>query len=440
MTSATYSLSLALLPLLLACGAAGEGGSVQDTGTRVLDVTVEKLFSVGGAEAQEEWELFSGKIEVAIDGEGRLYVLDKIHDRVTAFTRSGEASTVLGRPGQGPGEFRMPMGIRAIGLDAVSIYDPGRSAFLHYSYNGDLLGDIRFEGMPTLGRAVPHPDGFLAPGRFFARGETASGGDGESVNLASESERAIREVHRAWRPSSTMISVGSGGGASLSEAPDAFQPPLLMAGLPDGTILLVDSVTYRIHRLSQGGEELGVITRPIRPLEVDEDLRRKVRQRLLAAAREGEKVTRIGDATTRRSAPSDEELEQAEAAIRSMAFPRQIPVIENLGVDGDGRIWVGRTSDPPGGIGPIDLLEPDGSYLGTITGGSMAFPSTFGPDGLIACVEEDQVDVPVATVFRITGLPDVQSGIPSPQRNLPSGGRLGSDLAGDAVRKNPTIP
>ena len=59
-----------------------------------------------------------------------------------------------------------------------------------------------------------------------------------------------------------------------------------------------------------------------------------------------------------------------EDQIRNLAFPDEIPVIENLAADWSDRLWVQRSA-LPGEIGPTDILTADGRYFGTIA-----------PDGL----------------------------------------------------------
>lgn len=51
--------------------------------------------------------------------------------------------------------------------------------------------------------------------------------------------------------------------------------------------------------------------------------------------------------------------------------------------------------------GSIDLLTPDGRYLGTFAAEATTMPSAFGPDGLVAFVERDELDVPTVVVRRL---------------------------------------
>ena len=87
--------------------------------------------------------------------------------------------------------------------------------------------------------------------------------------------------------------------------------------------------------------------------------------------------------------------------IESMAFYPEIPVVEELGVDSEGRIWVQRSSGVPGEEGPTDLITADGRYLGTLPADGLRIPEAFGPAGTIAVMETDELDVPTVRVLRI---------------------------------------
>ena len=51
--------------------------------------------------------------------------------------------------------------------------------------------------------------------------------------------------------------------------------------------------------------------------------------------------------------------------------------------------------------GPIDVLTPDGGYIGTFPVGTTAMPGVFGPDGLAAFIEFDEMDVARVVVRRL---------------------------------------
>ena len=82
--------------------------------------------------------------------------------------------------------------------------------------------------------------------------------------------------------------------------------------------------------------------------------------------------------------------------------------VEGLGFDGaalrtdwEGTIWVRRRAEYPETEGPIDVLTPEGDYIGTFPAVSTALPDAFGPDGLVAFLETDDLDVPFVVVKRL---------------------------------------
>ena len=91
-----------------------------------------------------------------------------------------------------------------------------------------------------------------------------------------------------------------------------------------------------------------------------------------------------------------------EAAVENMRFYPEVPVIAAVRTTWDGTLWVQRSAEPGAEEpGPIDVLTPDGRYLGTLAPDVLEMPAAFGPGGLVAFVETDAFDVPVITVSRL---------------------------------------
>lgn len=51
--------------------------------------------------------------------------------------------------------------------------------------------------------------------------------------------------------------------------------------------------------------------------------------------------------------------------------------------------------------GPIDILDVDGRYIGTVVEPSLGLPDAFGPDGRVVFLTTGEFDVPVARVYRL---------------------------------------
>ena len=86
--------------------------------------------------------------------------------------------------------------------------------------------------------------------------------------------------------------------------------------------------------------------------------------------------------------------------VENMLFPDEIPVIERVAVDWSDRIWVQR-SGLPGERGPTDILTADGRYLGTLASDGLRIPAAFGPGGLLAYIETDDLGIQRVRVLRL---------------------------------------
>ena len=49
-------------------------------------------------------------------------------------------------------------------------------------------------------------------------------------------------------------------------------------------------------------------------------------------------------------------------------------------------------------------MTPAGEYIGTLPPDGLRTPDAFGPDGLLAYIESDEMDVPTVRVVRLVAL------------------------------------
>jgi hypothetical protein len=102
-----------------------------------------------------DWEQPS---RVAI-GDGEVYVLDAMSDRVHAFSESGERLRSIGRSGRGPGEFVSSFGLAVFG-EWLAVGNGGRNTVELYHPSGESAGSIPL-GMPAFTLVGIEPAGFL---------------------------------------------------------------------------------------------------------------------------------------------------------------------------------------------------------------------------------------------------------------------------------------
>ena len=150
-----------------------------------------------------------------------------------------------------------------------------------------------------------------------------------------------------------------------------------MAGaLPGGGLVYTDSSAYAIKVATGNGELTRVLTRPFRPEPVTARIREREIERQLEEDEE-----RIARSNSRFAAAL---AEMRREQIRNMEFYHEVPVVRDLQTSWEGTIWVLRRGEEPASDGPIDVLAPDGRYIGTFAAGTTALPDAFGPEGLVA--------------------------------------------------------
>ena len=131
------------------------------------------------------------------------------------------------------------------------------------------------------------------------------------------------------------------------------------------------------------------VTRSIRSATVEESLRELDEEVANASGPEAEMMAAMPGM-----------MDALRDAFERRGFHEEVPVVRGLKATWDGALWIQRRGeDPWDDSGPIDVFNGDGEYAGTLPPGEM--PDAFGPDGLAAFVERDEMDVPTIVVRRL---------------------------------------
>lgn len=382
---------------------------------------LELVYAIGSAAAAAGWEEFTSISGVAFDGASNLYLLDgtrmESSARVVVVDATGRFVREFGRAGDGPGEFRAATQLVVWEDGQVLVEDMLHAGYHVFSPAGEFERMVR-EGGGGMGFAMARRPN-LRPERTGSR--TLIGRSGRTiqrVDMSSEDveDRVLAEV---WVPVEDD-GPRSGDLEDMIREEWGFEPDLLFDALPSGGVAFSDSSAWAVKLTDPSGAISHVLRRPIRPLAVTEELERAERERQL----EAESNRTI---TQRGSAPPPAALEMIEnmrslqrEALENMRFFPEVPVIAALRATWDGALWVQRSTEPGSDEpGPIDIIAPDGRYLGTLETGTAALPDmpdAFGPDGLVAFIDTDEFDVPVITVWRLPPAIRLESARPSPAR------------------------
>jgi hypothetical protein len=372
---------------------------------RNVSVRVEEVFRVGGADSPE-WASFTDVRSLAFGPSGELWIPDGRAARILAVDRTGKLIRQVGRKGEGPGEFTVAALI-SVGRDGrVLVNDPINRTLQLFDSNGELLESVMTvpELSSPAGMALVGDREIASYARTFrgSRGYLISG----TMEPVTDGIPVLR-FNLAAQPKVTKIAMARFRAPPPPKeplTPHAFQARVLWSAAPDGRVALVDTVAYEIRFFDVSGQPGAHLTRALQPREPSRTDVQRAREEFRKQLIRPDGQSRVATVNAAGGNPPDrnELTKRTQAAIDAMTHEPLVPVLKEIRFDATGRLWVARNAAVWGDSSPIDLFDPSGSYLGTITRGIDRLPDAFGPDNLAAWIERDSLDVPVVVVRRIT--------------------------------------
>jgi hypothetical protein len=295
---------------------------------------------------------------VAVDGDGgRIYVLDELGSRLLAFSVQGDLIGQVGRPGEGPGEYEMPVAVDVDADGVVRVVDGSRSLLLSWDRQGRHLGQTRLS--PTY-----WGPGFKVSGGAFLYVRGDEDGDGESFT-----ETLIRSGDG---PASELLSLAQRWAAVNSPCgnlslPEAMAPSTTW-GANAGSVVAAVWPDYTLP-VFEGDALVGSPRRAVPPL----------------------RVTQVEAEEAVANGPHDFLIESCGMSpaevLRATGSAERVSPIDRITVDPLGRIWARRTR-LEGDTHPIDILDRRNGYLGSLD--APVFPVAFlSGERFLATVERD---------------------------------------------------
>ena len=396
---------------------------------RWLAADFEEVFRLGSLMG-EEWEQFGDVKKVMFDGAGRLYVFDSQTERIFVVGADGVLVREIGRKGEGPGEFRNAADFVALEDGRIVVADMGHRAYQLFDANGDFERMVRMGGDPSYTAVGSHmplrgTDAVVTSmsGGSMSITVQAVAGSGvperpdpmsqpiERVDLSGE-EVGRDTIAEGWLPPKggfvPSIRQSRDGGVSVSfggsSLPRVFTPRLSWAVLPDGTVAFSDSSTYAVKIAAAGKGVARILTRPFPPEPVTDRLIKAEKDRRLKrlAATPDDELGGSRTVINGQVVANDpkERRNKRRKDIEDLQFFSEVPVIRDLHASWNGMIWVRRRGEEPNSNGPIDVLDMAGRYVGSYRTGATDIPDAFGPDGLVAFIERDELGVETVVVKR----------------------------------------
>lgn len=373
---------------------------------RWLEPDIEELYRVGTAVTGEEWEQFGQLAEVAFDAAGNLHVFDRQSQRIFVVGLDGELIRELGRPGEGPGEFATSGAMAVFADGRVVVVDLSRRGYHIFAADGEFERWVRVAQPPAIvrtSRVVAQPGvdavigvptlatGMTMTGRAFDEPVRLDTSHAFERTTLSGDESQTDTIAEAWLPPIDTEGLDRKDLRNYGPLPTRllpeFTPELHWGVLPDGRVAFSDSSTYKVKVARVGSGVVRIMTRPFAPEPVTARAIRAEKDRRLRRLEE--------------SARPGTNLQARRREIEELDFHTELSVIRGLGTTWGGEIWVLRRGDGPHDDGPIDVLAPEGRYLGSFRAGEVALPDAFGPDGLVAYVERNELGVQTVVVRRV---------------------------------------
>ncbi len=405
--------------------------SAQD---RPLSGDLAEVYRAGGMNAAE-WAFFQDSAQAAFDAAGNLFVLDRAAGHVVVIDPQGRLVRTFGRMGQGPGEFTMMMDLVVWRDGRSGVSDLGHAAIQVFTPEGGLERLVKMAsgqgpaailtGARTGLKADPLGNALIAPGPAAAQGrivQMIGGALGEDMEVpdAEVDERGLERlgldgdvvsatpILQGWRvPRGEASELGVDDLADLADlVARHLEPGFHWDPLPGGGIAYSDSSTYAVKIAGPEGEVIDVLRRPLSPEAVTERIREgTIDYRLRKTKEEFEKLSRnpeLAGLLEGAASITPDMMETMREQVEKQGFYHEVPVVRGVRATWDGTLWIQRRGEEAwDDEGPIDVFGVDREYVGTLAADAPGMPAAFGPDGLVAYWEFDEMDMPTIIVKRL---------------------------------------
>ncbi|MDE2984849.1 MAG: 6-bladed beta-propeller [Gemmatimonadota bacterium] len=363
----------------------------------------EPEFVLGGSEdpstlADDSAQLIWRVVGLARLPDGRVAVLSSENQQLMLFEPSGELSRIIGRAGEGPGEFTRPERLQYLPPDTLVVWDYHMTSIDYFDTAGTLLKErsvdyLRLREHDLWGESFRFPlsDGSFVSSkaaqeseaeppwsdcsptrRWMMRGSAATG---ELIGEAREREDPADEFLRI----------------DTSYAAHSFRcSRIIAAGGDPPSIYISRGDRNEIHQFSADGALLRIIRRTTDPIPVTDKARRAWEDRY-------------------RKSYESLGFSLPEGQLEAMRSVQTYPPIDGLLVDAEGYLWVSEYSDSETWHpDQWSIFGPDGRWLGVLAQEAPVFFVCRGfhfvcwiDRDFLLVVARDQFDVERVEAYRI---------------------------------------
>jgi hypothetical protein len=302
-----------------------------------------------------EEALLEAVIDIAYDKKNNIYISDYKANNIKKFDSSGKFIKVIGRKGQGPGEFSYPFWI-AVADDRLFVWDMMNMRLCALSLEGEFIKSITFqisEGRPQKLRSLPDGNVVIELEKIYF-GEADKPQDC-TIEIYSPDLEPKKTVYsqQVWRNKYMRVE------SVFTNIPQPFSPLVYWDVTPDGKIVIGYSKNYELEIYDIIKGKLFSFRHDYEPVKVtDED--KEVFFSGIAFSRDG---------VMQRGAP--------DFVRKNTEFPKIKPSFDGILIDSERNILVhsyrkNKAEQPKF----FDAFDSKGNFLGTVKiEGEAFFPS-----------------------------------------------------------------
>lgn len=315
---------------------------------------------------------FGRIMALEVDDYDRVYVADRLNSSVQVLGLEGKPVRTLGRPGDGPGELRNPIGLAFDPAGNLWIVDVGRGRYVVYDTTGSFVGEWPRQ---ITGWGWPWDGGFDDRGNLCDVGIIAGPEPAEAAFCGRVVADSLVPVDTLPVPplERTVIEIRAPEGRFTVALPHSRQREARITG---GRLWVGFTDRYRLATADAVTPPRAVV-RDVSPTPLTPEERSAIVDSLAElGADRGEVEERLGH--------------------RRATF-------ETFSADAEGRLWVVR-KDSADRVS-IDAFDPEGFLVGSLAVALDPLPRIVARNGSIWGVRSDALGVQSVVRLRITSIP-----------------------------------
>lgn len=312
---------------------------------------------------------------LALDAEGRIWVVDQKPARIKVFGRDGRLVRLVGREGAGPGEFRVGFIAPAGGF--MVVHDPRVARTNVFDTAGGFIRSWPSQCCYWTPIRVDRAGQIYIPG-VFQREEQPEGTPYIRYRLDGTAADTLF-APRAADPVVWTVRAGAGSNRMMFSTSVPFTPTMQSAVDPDGGFVAGHTSSYELAVMRSAADTARLFGRAWTPEPVSDAERQDTVEARIAQHR-GPQVPE----------------EALRAVFKVGDVPGTRPAFNSVSADQAGYYWVGL------GGSRYDVFGPGGAWLGEVRLPVTAPPWQiyFGLDRIAAFLE-DEGGTPTVVVLRV---------------------------------------